>query len=184
MTDKLKATEIIKEEFNLSEIDIEPGLLLRQLDVTQADKLFELIEQDREYLKKWLPWPDFTHSAEDSKTYIESVIQKRKNGEEYGFGVELDGNLVGHIGLMHLKDDKEPEIGYWVASNTTGKGITTKATIALTQFGLDKLKLKKIIIRAHTDNFGSNKVAEKSGYKLSCQTKGEDGPLNVWELTV
>jgi ribosomal-protein-serine acetyltransferase len=183
MTDTPKINETINEELTCPEIDIDPELRLRQLDPAQADRLFELTEQNREYLSKWLPWPKHTHSSEDSKAFIESVIQKGKKGEEYGFGIELGGSIVGHISLMHLKDDKEPEIGYWLASNTAGQGTMTKAVTALTQFGIDTIKLKKIIIRAHPDNIASNKVAEKVGYKYSYQGQDEDGPLNVWELT-
>lgn len=172
------------DDSTYTEIEIDSNLRLKQLDISQADVLFALTVKDREYLSKWLPWPKHTHSSEDSKAFIESVIQKRKNGEEYGFGIEQDGNLVGHISLMHLKDEKEPEIGYWIASNSTGQGIVTKVATALTQFGINMLGLKKIIIRAHPNNIGSNKVAEKSSYKFSYQGKDEDGPLNIWEYVV
>jgi len=183
MTDTPKTNEAIKEDFVYPEIGIDASLRLKQLDVSQAEYLFALTEQDREYLSKWLPWPKHTHSSEDSKVFIESVAQKRNNGEEYGFGIELEDSLVGHISLMHLKDDKEPEIGYWIASNSAGNGLTTRSVVALTQFGLKTLGLKKIIIRAHPDNIGSNKVAEKAGYKYSYQGEDEDGPLNIWEIT-
>jgi len=181
MKDTAESNEIIKDNSNYHEINIESDLRLRQLDISQAKCLFELTEQDREYLSKWLPWPKHTHSSEDSKAFIESVVQKEKNWEEYGFGIEFDGDLVGHISLMHLKDDKEPEIGYWVSSKSAGKGVATKAVIALTHFGLTKLKVERIIIHAHPDNIGSNKVAKKAGYKYTRQVENDDGPLNVWE---
>jgi len=165
-------------------LEIELGLRLKQLELAQSDHLFELTEQNRDYLSKWLPWPERTHSSDDSRAFIESIALKRKNGEEYGFGIEVDGNLVGHISLMHLKGEKEPEIGYWIALNCAGKGVTTKSVIALTQFGFETLGLKNIIIRAHPDNIGSNKVAEKAGYKYGYQTTDDDGLLNVWELVV
>jgi ribosomal-protein-serine acetyltransferase len=184
MTDIPKTNETLKECATYPEINIDSELRLKQLDVAQADRLFELTEQNREYLSKFLPWPKHTHSSEDSKTFIESIIQKRKSGEEYGFGIELDGNLVGHISLMHLRDGKEPEIGYWVESKSAGKGVTTKAATALTKFGIDTLKLKRIIIRVRPDNIGSNKVAEKSGYKFSHHGEDEEGPLNIWEVTI
>ncbi|MCX6728215.1 MAG: GNAT family N-acetyltransferase [Candidatus Saccharibacteria bacterium] len=178
-----KTIETIQDDLTYPEIDIDSGLRLKQLNATQAEQLFSMTQKDMEYLSKWLPWPKHTHSSKDSKAFIESVAQKRSKGEEYGFGIESYGNLVGHISLMHLKDDKEPEIGYWVASNSSRQGVTTKAAIALTQFGLDTLKLKKIIIRAHPDNIGSNKVAEKAGYRFGYLGEDEDGPLNIWEIT-
>jgi ribosomal-protein-serine acetyltransferase len=182
MTDLHKKDKIIKDDPTYSELNIDSDLRLKQLDVSQAEYLFELTEKDREYLSKWLPWPNKTHSSKDSRIFIESIIQKRKNKEEYGFGIEFEKNLVGHISLIHLKDVRDPEIGYWISSNYAGKGITTKAVTALTQFGFNTLKLKKIIIRANPDNIASNKVAKKVGYLFSHQTEDKGELLNVWEI--
>lgn len=184
MSEEISNQEYEKRQYPYWKIEVEPGLKLRQLESSNAERIFELTEKDREYLQKWLPWPAFTNEVNDSAKFINSELEKRKSGEEYGYGIELDGTVVGHISLMHLKDEKkEPEIGYWIASEVAGKGITTKATEALTNFGIKELNLSKIVIRAEPGNIGSNKVAEGVGYKLSGQSKDEQGKLlNVWQI--
>jgi len=182
MDNASNSNEVVAGVLPYLEIAIEPQLQLKQLELNQAQRLFELTDLDREKLQQWLPWPQHTHSAEDSREFIEIVTEKRRKGEEYGYGIELNGELVGHISLMHVKDERDPEIGYWISSLAEGRGVTTKAATALTSFGFNTLGLQRIIIRAHPDNIGSNKVAEKSGYAFERETEGEDGLVNIWMI--
>jgi len=183
MEQNAEAKEIINPILPYTEIEVEPGLRLKQLEISQAERVFNIIDQNREYLGKWLPFPDKTHEVNDSKLFIELMLKERANNQQYGYGIELNGEIVGHISLMHLKDDKDSEIGFWIASEAAGKGIVTKAANTLTDFGFNSLGLPKIIIRAHPDNVGSNRVAQKAGYKFIGQMNDETkGPFNVWEL--
>ncbi len=170
------------EELPYLELAVEPGLRLVQVQPNQVDRMFELVDNDKEYLGKWLPWVERTKSVEDSLAYINLMLASRRNGSEYGYGIELDGQMVGHASLMHLIDDKEPEIGYWIASNISRQGITTKVADRLTTFGLDSLGLDHIIIRARPDNIASNRIAEKLGYVFTGNVPDGENTLNVWEI--
>jgi len=176
-------TESLEAPIPFAEIKVDDSLSLRQLRPDEANILFELVEKDREYLGKWLPWVDSTKSLEDSREFINTTMQKRLEGSEYGYGMILDGKIVGHTSIMHVTDGKDPEIGYWIASNESGKGLTTKAATALTEFGFNQLGLPKIVLKAKPDNIPSNAVAGKLGYTLTGQ---EDDPIhgivNVWSL--
>jgi len=175
--------EKLNNPLQYAEIQIDGQLSLRQVKSDEAGKLFDIINTDREYLGKWLPFPAFTNTVQDSADFINSTIKKRINGSEYGFGIILNGELIGHTSLMHTNDDKDPEIGYWIASKESGRGIVTRTASALTNFGLNELGLEKIIIKADTKNIGSNRVAEKLGYKLD-RTEHDDriGLANIWVL--
>jgi ribosomal-protein-serine acetyltransferase len=178
-----ESAELLPLSVPYKELIVEQDLVLKQLEINQAEKLFELTEQNRAYLSQWLPWPEHTQSTSDSREFIETMIAKRTSGEEYGYGIELEGKLVGHISLMHLKDDHDAEIGYWLAASASGKGVTTKAAAYLSRFGFETLGLERIVIRANPDNIGSNKVAEKIGYSCVGQVVHEAELLNVWEMT-
>ena len=174
---------IIMNNLPYPEIIIDEHLTLRQVRPDEAEKLFQIIDNDREYLGKWLPFPPFTNTVQDSLNFINGTIQKRIDGSTYGFGIVLDDELIGHTSLMHVNDDQDPEIGYWIASSASGKGITTRAAQALTDFGFNELKMPKIIIKADVNNIGSNRVAEKIGYTL-VRTENDNriGLANIWEL--
>lgn len=161
-------------------LNISNNLKLSQLDVSDANLFFELIDKNREYLAKFLPWPNETKSVNNSVEFIEQTIKLRQNGEEYGFGIIYKNQIVGHISLMHIKNG-QAEIGYWIGAQYSGQGIMMIVVIALTKFAHDTLKLKDVIVLANPENIGSNKVAEKSGYELNSVTVSESGEkMNRW----
>ena len=169
-------------EHNNETIQIDDTLTLEQLKVEDSERMFALTDKDRKYLSEFLPWPEFTKVVSDSRDFIELMIQRRKDNQEYGYGIKYDGNIIGHISLMHLDDGKRPEIGYWVASEYGGKGITTKAAAALTNFALYNVGISRLIIRAEPNNVGSNRVAEKVGYSLEGQESEDDKVFNLWSI--
>ena len=166
-----------------STLYIHDSLFLRQLRMDgDVDDLFALTDANREHIGKWLPWVENVNSPEDSKKFIASLLQDRKGGTTLGYGIFVNDELVGHISLMHLSDDKDPEIGYWISSGASGKGITTAAANKLTDFGFSVLRLPKIVIKARPENIASNKVAEKLGYILDGMAESENTGevVNVW----
>ncbi|HVV25968.1 MAG TPA: GNAT family N-acetyltransferase [Candidatus Saccharimonadales bacterium] len=175
-------SEIISQELPHETIRVNDALSLRQLRPSEAEYIFSLVDANREYLRKWLPWADGTQSPQDSKNFIEEMIKRRQAGSEYGYAIVLDGSPIGHMSLMHLDDDQEPEIGYWISSNLSGRGITTAAADALTKFGFGTLGLSKIVIKADQKNIASNKVAQKLGYKIERTelSKYTNQTANVW----
>ena len=146
-------------------VNVDEHMRLVQLQPEQADRLFELTDQNREYLGEFLPWPPFVKSVDDSRKHIEETIQLRVDNRAYTYGIEVDGVIAGDVSIRNLNEtEKIPEIGYWMSADYAGKGLMTKAVRALTNYGLQSLALEKIIIRADPANVGSNKIAEKAGY--------------------
>lgn len=164
-----------------TDIKVDDKLRLRQLHLSEAEEIFRLVDEDREYLGKWLPWVEATKSVSDNREFLATVIQDREAGTSYGFGIIYDGTVVGHTSLM-LNRGEHPEIGYWIASKFTGQGITTRAARALTEFGFQELGLKTIIIKADPENHASNRVAEKLGYTLTKTVPDGDDQhmMNIW----
>lgn len=172
--------EITGKEYEL--LIINKDLQLRQMEYGDAEVLFKLVDANREYLGRWLPWVNTTRTAKDTEEFINSMLEARKEGSTFGYGIIYQGNVIGHASLMHLKDEQEAEIGYWVSSTASGKGIATKTAEAITHLGFNELKLPRIVIKAQPDNAGSNRVAEKLGFKLSETVHDEryGHVVNVW----
>jgi len=168
-------------ELNNEIIQVDDMLTLEQLRIEDADRLFALTDKDREYLSEFLPWPKFTKTVSDSRGFIELMLQRRKDNKEYGYGIKYDGSVIGHISLMHIAEER-PEIGYWIASEYNGRGITSKASAALTHFALSTMEIPRLVIRAEPENIGSNKIAEKIGYTLVGQEHEDGKTLNIWSI--
>lgn len=165
-----------------SMIIINENLKLEQLQVEDAPRLFELTEKDREYLSEFLPWPEFTKVVEDSRAFIESTLKDRSENSEYGYGIKYKNIVYGHISLMYINDGKDPEIGYWIASEMSGKGLTTTVAKTIENLAFDTLGFEKVIIRVDPKNVASNRIAEKLEFTFLGEFDDEKyGVLNVWE---
>ena len=164
-------------------IAINPRLRLRQLQLADAERVFSLVDADREYLAKYLPWADKTTEVEHSRDFIKLMLDRRESGDEYGYGIEYDGMIIGHTSIMHLKDRDVPEIGYWIGSDYQDKGIMTVVILELTDFTFHTLNRNEAIIRAEPDNIGSNRVAEKCGYHRDGEIVEDGKTLNIWKIS-
>jgi ribosomal-protein-serine acetyltransferase len=169
---------------NHESIIINDQMRLIQLKPDQADILFELTDQNRDYLGQFLPWPPYVKTVDDSRKHIEETIQKRASGSSYTYGIEVEGKIAGDISIRHLDEsEKTPEIGYWMVPEFAGKGLMTKAVQGLTEYSFRALGLDRIIIRAELANIGSNRVAEKAGYQRTGEDNEHGKKLIVWSAS-
>lgn len=163
-----------------NEIVVDDDIILRAVSEEEAAALFGLIAANRPYLGEFLPWVASTKAVEDSRSFIRTIKEHRENGTEYGFGMYFGGVLAGHISLMHIADSKSPEIGYWIAEEFSGKGITTRAAQAVTKLAIEAIGADHIVIKARVDNIASNAIPPKLGYTLQGSEREDGKTLNVW----
>lgn len=66
-------------------IEVEPGLMLKMLDLSDSKYIFETIDSQREYLGRWLPFVEFTKEIADTQKFVDSVVNAPEDGFEYVF---------------------------------------------------------------------------------------------------
>ena len=164
-------------------IIVDNRITLAVLAESEADALYRLVDQNRQYLAEYLPWA-ITNKLEDSREFIQKVRRDRAAGTDYGFGVYVGGVLAGHVSLMHLSPQQTPEIGYWIGEEWKGQGVTTKVAEKITRLAMVDLGIDNIVIKAATTNAASNKIAQKLGYEqFSVEQDDEGRAINVWRIT-
>ena len=89
--------------------------LPRPLEPSDAEELYALVEANRAYLSRWMPWaPSSTPVA--IREFI--AMGRRQLAENNGFhaALERDGRIVGVAGF-HSIDwlHRSTSIGYWLA---------------------------------------------------------------------
>jgi ribosomal-protein-serine acetyltransferase len=73
--------------------------------------------------------------------------------------------MVGGIGFHSLNwSAQKVEIGYWLAASMQGKGLMTKATVALITYAFQELMLNKVEIHCATGNMRSRAIPERLGF--------------------
>ncbi len=141
-------------------------IMLHPYQVSDIDSVYEAVRESISELVEWMPWchPDYT--IEESRTWIESQPDKWEKGEEYNFAISYNtgGLYLGGCGLRVIdRDIGIANIGYWVRTSQTDKGIATAATLLLARFAFNELRLNRVEIAVAVDNQASLRVVEKAG---------------------
>jgi len=139
---------------------------IRRYDAVDVPLLFEAARESSVEVSVWLPWCHRDYSMEES---LEWVLRSRKqwdDGREFHFGIfdTSSGTFVGGVGLNEMRPEhRMANLGYWVRTTWTGRGIATAAAHLAAQFGFEDLLLDRIEILAASANNRSQRVAQKIG---------------------
>ncbi|MEO0310413.1 MAG: hypothetical protein RIQ89_70 [Bacteroidota bacterium] len=152
-------------------IPITPLLHLVLMNENHIAPLYELALNNKKFLSKWLPWPNQMKDLEFMRNNILNVMKEHAEGKSCAFAIADGQALIGRIGLYHIAMGKA-EIGYWLAEQATGKGIATKATASLMNYGHQTIGIKTFTIECEKDNVKSQQVAIRNNFKLTNQSKG------------
>ncbi len=144
---------------------IDEDTSLKLLEFRDAEKLFELTDQSRNYLREWLPWLDFTTKVEDTKEFIGGCLKAYAENKSINGVILFKGDIVGTAGYNQINwSNKIAYIGYWLGKDFQGHGIMTKVAKSLTDYAFSELKLNKVEIRAAVENEKSRSIPERLGY--------------------
>jgi len=135
------------------------------LDLRHAEELFALIDANREHLRQWLPWVDSHTSPETVHVFLREMLFKFASGSDIQAGIRHEGRLAGEIGLHNINTDVgTAEIGYWLGAEFEGKGLMTKACVAMLNYAFDDLKLNRVQIRVEPANNRSRAIPRRLGF--------------------
>jgi ribosomal-protein-serine acetyltransferase len=139
--------------------DLQVGLL----QTSHAEALFRLQEHNRGRLEARMPFMDSLRSVEDVSRFIRGGLERFGSERGLSAGIWWRDELAGWIG-MRVHEDGYGTLGYWIGSEYEGKGLATKAVMALAAYAFDVLKLARIEIRCEPTNIRSIAVAERAGF--------------------
>lgn len=145
-------------------IKIGDGIELHELKLSSADEIFREIEENREHLRRWLPFIDHTLRTEDTLRFIRAV-----NGSVRDLVLEIrnGGSLAGLLAVKEIDPvNSKAEIGYWISRKWEGKGIVTRSCAALINHCFNSLNLNRVQIKAATGNSASIMIPERLGFKF------------------
>jgi ribosomal-protein-serine acetyltransferase len=150
--------------YKIAEHMAQPPVSISKVTASDAETLFGLVQNNREYLGQWLFWVKKLNSIEDESRFIENALLKWDLGQCFVFTISFNGAIVGTISASDVQlTDKPCELGYWVDQNNQGKGIVSTA-ITLLEKEMEKFGRRNFILRVDRDNHRSASLANKLGY--------------------
>ncbi|MFD2200905.1 GNAT family N-acetyltransferase [Shivajiella indica] len=156
-----------------------------QLDLIQKSDqiaLFEVLDENRTYLRKWLPFVSTITSEEDLDSFIDFVTKPKEVEWSPVFLIKSDNKIIGLIGFKNTNLElKHTEIGYWLVEHMQGHGIITSALKELLRFAFLKMEMRKIIVKCGLENFPSRRIPSKLGFKIDhIEPMGEQMANGDW----
>ncbi|HMM19721.1 MAG TPA: GNAT family protein [Selenomonadales bacterium] len=141
---------------------VRDDVALRILETRHAEDLFSLIAENRECLRKWLPWVDGTTRPEQTRNRIEISLKAFAENNGFQLGVFHKGSIAGCIGLHSIDwNNRKTSIGYWLGEAFQGRGIMTDSCKAVVDYLFKDLSLNRVEIRAAPANLKSRAVPER-----------------------
>jgi RimJ/RimL family protein N-acetyltransferase len=146
-------------------------IFVRPVRLDDAEALFEAAHESIPEVSQWLPWCHQNYAIEETRAFLASRVNPANSEEAYSFGIFSNSGerFLGGIGLNFFNRVHQlANLGYWVRTSETGKGVASRATRLVARFGFAKLGLKRIEIIAAVENVASQRVAEKAGAVREC----------------
>lgn len=157
-------------------IQVNEDIHLAVIAPEHATDLLEVVNNNRAHLAQYLPWVHAMQTVADFERYIQQCEKLMASRAEISFVIFQHHQLIGRIGLHHInQQNKHAAIGYWLSAAAGGKGIMINCCRAVITYGFTVLDLKRIEIRAATENLRSKAIPEKLGFTT-------DGVLRQAEL--
>ena len=129
--------------------------------------MFRLVNQDRVYLRRWLPWVDPTETEDDSLSFIRSALGQFAAGESITAGIWLDDAFAGVIGTHKFNRlYRKVELGYWLGEAFQGKGIITGACRTMITHLFEDCGMNRVEICCAVGNTKSIGVPKRLGFQL------------------
>ena len=133
---------------------------------SHAAEMTSLVEQNRTYLRVWLPWVDHCHHEEDFLKNIKLCRSQHTQKTGLNLGIWYKNKLSGMIGFHHFDyTHKKTSLGYWLSQDLQGNGIMTRATRYLVNYAFDELDMNRLEIRCAEKNLPSRAIPERLAFK-------------------
>jgi RimJ/RimL family protein N-acetyltransferase len=105
------------------------------------------------------------YTSKDARNWLDMVIGSKP---ETNFAIAVNDNAVGGIGFSIQPDVgyRSAEIGYWLGQEFWGRGISTEALIAVSDYAFANHDLCRLFAHVFEWNSASARVLEKAGYRF------------------
>ena len=163
-------------------LDIDTALLsehcvVRRFREGDGQAFYELLRDNHPRLVDHFPTLlREVNDADKAECYIRRKLAAWLVQEEFCFGLweNESAELIGKLRLFHI-DWSLPraEVSYFIDQHFGGRGLMTEALKRLLQFAFKQLLVEKLLLRTAMDNFTSQRLARKCGFRREGDLRAE-----------
>jgi len=142
---------------------------VRTLGEADAPVLYAAVEKDRPHLDAWLRWTPTLRSPDDALQLLRGI--EAAGGFHQGI---WDGEtLIGGVICWNIHaHHRSSEVGYWLASAATGRGLATTAVASVVDDLFENRGVHRIEMLTAEANLRSRAVCERLSFRLESVRRG------------
>lgn len=143
----------------------EPDISIRPYRLDDAQALFEAAIESVSQNYPFMPWCHPGLTLEEMHAWIEAQVPAFEARRAFELVIQAaDGRFIGGCGLSQIDEaNRRANLGYWVRSSATGRGVATAAVRQLVRWAFENTELIRLEVLVSTQNARSLHVAEKAG---------------------
>lgn len=168
------------------------GVVLRRHLADDIDAVHGMIEESRDHLRPFMPWAD--QARDETAAFIAKAVEGWDAGTDFEFLVAVRADaasggserLLGGAGLDSRPGPGALEIGYWLRTDATGRGVMTDVARCLTDVAMTLPGVDRVVICCDEANVRSAAIPPRLGFSLDrleerpVTAPGEHGRTMVW----
>jgi len=141
---------------------------LRVVRMRDAKALERLILGNRAWLRPWEATNPTDPNSFDIRGMVKSLLRQFDGRETIPFVIEVDGEVVGQVNVANIifGSLSSAIVGYWVAPEVAGRGVTPTAVALACDYMFSALGLHRIEIAIRPENAASLRVVAKLGFRF------------------
>lgn len=159
-------------------------LVLRPFKRRDVDGLLDAVRASLADLIEWLPWAHAGYQRSDAVAFVRESMAAWRDGRAFDFTIRRTDEPRRHLGNVSVwattRAGQVGEVGYWVRSDETGKGVCTQASARILQIAFEELRMHKVVLRVAVGNIASERIAEKLGFSREGMLREELKVNGVW----
>ena len=140
---------------------------IRPCRLLDADALTEAARESTREVFPWMEWclPGFSH--DEAERFLRTQEEAWASRSEFSLSILQNETLLGICSLNQINPGHRfANLGYWVRTSATGRGVATAAVSQLVEFARRETDLVRLEIVVAVGNAASARVAEKAGAAL------------------
>ena len=149
------------------DINLTDGIVtLRPPNIDDVPALVEAVQESVEQIMPWMDWCTPQYGEETARRWLNDLPEAWEAGTQYALVITdaHTGELLGGAGLNHINHDyRLANLGYWVRTSATGRGIATRTARLVGEFAVKQVGLLRAEIVVAVGNKPSLRVAQKCG---------------------
>jgi ribosomal-protein-alanine N-acetyltransferase len=140
---------------------------LRIIRTKDAKTIERLVLGNREWLRPWEATNPHAPMSFDFRSQIRSLLRQLETSDALPFVILYQGEIVGQLNVANILHGSVSScvIGYWIAPEVAGLGITPTAVALAMDYMFNAVGLHRVEIDIRPENGASIRVVQKLGLR-------------------